>query len=418
MGNNKKRQSQRKNHEKQKEAQITQMPVKENDTTKYRGVPRTVILSIVKIGIPIVACVIVIFAIFSLVNKKNHSVQQAFETTNETETANTLPVEPLEQDAIESVNTLVHSYFDALASGDVTTIKALRDYTDETELIKIEKKSDYIESYDNIVCYTKPGITQDSYFLYVTYDMKFVGIDTAAPGLIAMYVYTDDNGNMLIDGDMDESITASMKLVTNQDDVVDLYNKVDVKFTEAVAQDEQLSSFLVETPKQIKTAIGEALAQAEASTEEGETSESQSESETEEMQVSTIVNEEVKATDTVNVRSSDSEEADKLGKVQKGTTLTRVEQKINGWSKVIYEGKEAYIKSDYLELVSSGEVQESIGTIKAKENVNVRKDPDQTSERLGVVQAGSSYSLLEEAGDWYKISFNGKEGYVKAEYFE
>ena len=64
------------------------------------------------------------------------------------------------------------------------------------------------------------------------------------------------------------------------------------------------------------------------------------------------VNQQVRATDTVNVRSSDSEVADKIGKAQQGDILTRTEEKNNGWSKVIYEGKEAYIKSDYLEVVS------------------------------------------------------------------
>ena len=57
------------------------------------------------------------------------------------------------------------------------------------------------------------------------------------------------------------------------------------------------------------------------------------------------VNQIVRTTDTVNVRSSDSEEADKIGKAPSGTELTRIEERINGWSKVIFEDKEAYIKS-------------------------------------------------------------------------
>ena len=151
------------------------------------------------------------------------------------------------------------------------------------------------------------------------------------------------------------------------------------------------------------------------------------------------VNQQVKTTDTVNVRSSDSEEADKIGKAQKGEILTRVEEKINGWSKVIFDGKEAYIKSDYLEVIATNEVTEqadastentpvadtsaetttkTTGTVTAKTNVNVRNAAGQTADTIGVAKGGSSYKLLENQGDWLKIEFKGQIGFVKAEFFE
>lgn len=425
MSNNKKKKQTTKTktntNSQPKQEQEVKAPVQEQ-AVQYRGVPKTVVLSMIKIGIPILACIIVVIVIVTLVNKKNQSVQQAFESSSEAQDTDYVYTEPLQQDAIEAVNTFANTYFQALAQGDTQTIQSMRDYIDSTDLIKYEKKSEFIESYQNLSCYTKPGITPDSYCLYVSYDIKFDGIDTLAPGLSALYLYTDESGKLVIAGDMDESTTAAMKLVTNQDDVVDLYNKVDVSFKEAVASDENLNTFLAELPEKINTAVGIALAQAEATTESQDDSQTDaSEEELENLPVSTVVNEEVRATDTVNVRSSDSEEADKIGKAQAGSTLTRIEKKINGWSKVIFEGKEAYIKSDYLEVISSQEVTpvtDAIGTIKAKENVNVRKSPDITAEKLGVVQAGTSYSLLENNGEWYKISFQGKEGYVKAEFFE
>jgi uncharacterized protein YgiM (DUF1202 family) len=202
---------------------------------------------------------------------------------------------------------------------------------------------------------------------------------------------------------------------------------------------------MAELPMQIKTSVGEALAQLEAqnaesqaSTEEA-TEESSSTVDATEVTENTIVDQQVKTTDTVNVRSSDSQTADKVGKAAVGTELKRTEIKANGWSKVIFEGQEAYIKSDFLELVSSNDVadttvaatttdtntttdtttatvQEASGKVKILTNVNVRQSASQTSTKLGTAVAGNTYDLLGIEGEWYKISFGGSTGYVKAEY--
>ncbi len=114
------------------------------------------------------------------------------------------------------------------------------------------------------------------------------------------------------------------------------------------------------------------------------------------------VNQQVRATDTVNVRSSDSEVADKIGKAQQGDILTRTEEKNNGWSKVIYEGKEAYIKSDYLEVVSdntdtaAATTETVVKTVKAKTNVNVRNAASQDADKIGVAQGEATFNVLED----------------------
>ncbi|WP_289772464.1 SH3 domain-containing protein, partial [Bacteroides acidifaciens] len=297
----------------------------------------------------------------------------------------------------------------------------------DKDLITYEKKSEFIEGYDDIKCYTKSGMEENSYFVYVTYAVKIKDIATKAPGLNAFYVYTTEDGNLKIDGDTEENIKAAFKLVTSQDDVVDLYNKIDVNYKEAIASDETLDQFMEALPATIKTSVGEALAQLEAQ-EETETPETQvdvppveteapTESEEPPLQ-NQVVNQIVKTTSTVNVRSSDSEEADKIGKAETGTQLTRIEERVNGWSKVIFDGKEAYIKSDYLEVVNTESSTSPVGTVKAATNVNVRSEANQESAKLGTAQGGNSYELLEDQGEWYKINYNGTIGYVKAEFFE
>ncbi len=396
-----------------------------------------------KILLPVAACAIVIAVIISYAGAQKAQVVDNTIDNGEsgpaTASVAALNETPLAENAYTDVNGMMNTFYNALASGDMDTVRAVKDYNSDKEIIAYEKKSEFIERYDNIKCYTKPGIEEDSYFVYVTYDVKIQDIDTEAPGLNAFYVYKSENGSLMIDGDTEENIKAAFKLVTNQDDVVDLYNKINVDYTEAVASDEALDQFLSELPQVLKESVGVELAKLETQddtastppaeeTEAPETTVAETEqtqpvpeetpAEPEQPLENKTVNQIVRTTDTVNVRSSDSEEADKIGKAPAGTELTRIEERVNGWSKVILEDKEAYIKSDYLEVLTAEVTVAPIGTITAKTNVNVRSQADQESAKLGTAQAGSSYELLEEQGEWFKINYNGTTGFVKAEFFD
>lgn len=388
-----------------------------------------------KIIIPVALCVIiVIIAVVIMTGRTKKQVDKTVAGDNQEIAVDDILQEPLEKDAHEDVMNLMNRFYKALADGDLDTIKSLKDYTDDTELITYQAKSEYIEAYDNLVCYTKKAVEEGSYFVYEYYEAKFYDIEDAKiPGLMTWYVYTAEDGSLVIDGDMDEAVTAALKLVTNTEEVVDLFNKVDVEYNEAIEQDEELKAFMDDLRSNIKVSVGVALASLEDESEENtEGTEEASEEENtteeaEEQPQDEQVNEQVKTTDVVNVRKSDSEEADKLGKAEKGLVMTRLETKMNGWSKVIFEGQEAYIKSDYLEVVSSEPVQtadtsteeSTPGSKVARTNVNVRNAPKESGDAIGVAQAGQSYKVLgEEADGWLKIEYNGQIGYSKAEFFD
>lgn len=410
----------------------TKKPIKDLSSGHMKGTA----MNAAKILLPVAACAIIIAVIISYIgSKKSQTVDNpSINMTDSPSTASmaTLSDEPLAENAHTNVNELMQSFCSAMADGDMDMVKTIKDYNTDKEIITYKEKSAFIERYDNINCYTKPGIEENSYFVYVTYDVKFKDIETKAPGLNAFYVYTSEDGELKIDGDTEENIKAAFKLVTSQDDVVDLYNRINVSYNEATASDEALNQFMEELPSTIRTSVGVALAQLETQGENGEAAQPQTEASSaetgeaqstevsggnEEPLQNQVVNEIVRTTDTVNVRSSDSEEADKIGKAQAGTELKRVEDRINGWSKVIFEDKEAYIKSDYLEVVATEVTTEPTGTVMATTNVNVRSQASQESERIGSAQAGTSYNLLEDQGEWYKIDYNGKTGFVKAEFF-
>ncbi len=190
-------------------------------------------------------------------------------------------------------------------------------------------------------------------------------------------------------------------------------------------------AYIEEFGEQVNIEVGERLGQLNASAGEENTDEADSENNdngdsadgesTEQSDSASDTVEEtryVTATTTVNVRSSDSENADKLGKVSEGTKLELVEAKVNGWSEVIYEGQNGFIKSEYLQEVESAASAETIGTVTATTNINVRAQASENADRLGILAGGDSVDLIAEENGWCKIKYNGQIGYVKSDYVQ
>ena len=348
----------------------------------------------------------------------------------------TTPEVVLEENAIPEVNSFFEKYYDAMAAGDLDALSTMNNYIDDTERIRIQENSKYIDQYENLDVYTKTGPVEGAYLAYVYSEIKFRDYETLVPGMQAYYLCTDDQGNLYVnDGEEDATVTSYIREVSLQDDVVDLNNKVAVAYNDMLAEDEELSAFLVDLTSTIGAAVGEALAKEEGS----EAVEEEPVEEEAAPELTKVTR--VKTTDVVNVRSSDSETADKLGKAQTGQEFELVEQRGNGWSKIIFEGKEAYIKSDYLEASaeeiivadnaseegdgngdSNSETAENVnvsGKVTVKENVRVRDAASEDGNKLGTVYVGDKLDFVEKMSNgWTKIKYNGKIAYVKSDYVE
>ena len=64
----------------------------------------------------------------------------------------------MEVDAYAWINDVVLKYFDGLSTGNLDLVEEAVDVLTEEEKLTIEKKKDYIEAYNNVVCYTKKGL--------------------------------------------------------------------------------------------------------------------------------------------------------------------------------------------------------------------------------------------------------------------
>jgi len=337
--------------------------------------------------------------------------------------------ELLQCNVYPDVNALVMNYYQAVVNGDVKTIEGLCNVVDDTEKIRIQELSKYIEGYPTVDVYTKSGAEEKSYIAYVYYLVKFNEYETTAPGIQTFYICTDENGNLFMnEGVVDSNVTEYIKKVNLDEDVVELFNKVAVEYNDLIVSEPSLSVFLQKLNSEMEISVGEALAAAEAgesqtsveeSTEvtnpEENSEETSEESETTESAETSFA----RTTTSVNVRKSDSENADKLGQISGGVKLEILEKKANGWCRISYEGKDAYVKTEYLSIIEDPTKIPVIGTLIAKDTVNVRMAPTTDSDRIGTTYTGEKLDLFEEVEDgWAKVKYNDSVGYVKEEYFD
>lgn len=262
----------------------------------------------------------------------------------------------LEQDAYPEVNELVQKYYDCMSAGDVEGLASVEDQISEEEQNRILRSRDLVEGYQNISCYTKKGMEEGSYLVFVYYELKFAQIDTPAPGLSPLYVYTNDEGNLVIfNGEASDELNAYVEKVAQEDDVMALREEVKTKYEEAKAADENLAK-QEERYLKIAQASAEEENTEEAAPEEPteETTEEATEEPAEEEAApeensATAQNRETRFKESVRLRADASTDAEYLGTAYQGEHVTQIESYDNGWSKISYNGKECYCKTEFLE---------------------------------------------------------------------
>ncbi|MBR4082867.1 MAG: SH3 domain-containing protein [Lachnospiraceae bacterium] len=391
-----------------------------------------------KMVFPIVLVLAVAITVLVALNAKDSKRQE--ELAKESTTQESIGVaEPtavpstevlLAENTIPEIQQLIDTYYSAYADGDIEVIKSISNQLDETEGLRIQAMSEYVEAYPVKTIYTKPGPLQNSYLTYVHYKMKVKNYEDTVSGMETFYVCMSSDGSYYLnEGEVSDEELEFIEKVASQEDVVELYNRVNVECSDTLKENEELFYYIQEVVKEVQKSTGEALAeqiQNTSSTEGTEMTEPQGDG-TENADgeaaepAEPIQNAEpvyAKATTTVNVRVSDSEQSDKVDKVSGGTKVEVLEQKVNGWSKVKVGKTEGYIKSEFLQLINTATGMEVIGTVAASSNVNVRVSASESADRLGVLSGGEVVDLLGRENGWCKINYNGQIGYVKEDFVQ
>jgi uncharacterized protein YvpB len=110
----------------------------------------------------------------------------------------------------------------------------------------------------------------------------------------------------------------------------------------------------------------------------------------------------------LNVRSGPGTNHSRIGQVKQGTTLQVIQRMSNGWYQISYNGKTAYVSGDY--------VRANTYRVNAT-GLNVRTGPGTQYNKIGLLKNGTLLNVIHrESNGWYKISYNGKTGYVSGDY--
>lgn len=124
----------------------------------------------------------------------------------------------------------------------------------------------------------------------------------------------------------------------------------------------------------------------------------------------------------LNLRSAPN--GDILGSYPRGTKVT-VLSTDGGWSKVSVNGQTGYMFSQWLSSgkpagsVSSGTGMSGSAVVSNPRDTQVlflRSEPSTSSKSLGYYRNGVTVRLIEKLDGWYKVSVDGKTGYMMAKF--
>lgn len=307
-----------------------------------------------------------------------------------------VPDAEFEVDAYPEVNELIKEYFSAYVSADFAALESLVKPLSEMEKSYIAAMSPFYEEYQNIKCYTKHGLSKDSFIVSACFDIKFKDQPVTAPSMILFYVQTDETGalyinNLYSDFNMKYSelainkhVFTALRKYTTQDDYLELFNQVESAFSKLIKENNEIyqltkrtipgtrqvwedTVYYVESTEEVGST--ESTEQTETATPEIEsTSESESASEpaptpeptpTPEPEPEPVVQKVkiVNVSINVNIRAQADPRSDDIGDAYNGDEFIKLGQK-NGtdglvWIKVQFDGdKVGYIRSDFLEDVT------------------------------------------------------------------
>lgn len=151
------------------------------------------------------------------------------------------------------VNDLIKKYY--TQNGEENADILLEETIEETAESTVEsteetkdsdqKKREIIESYKNLKTYIKPGLDNDSYVVFTTYNIKFKNIDTLVPGMSVLYVKKDTSGELRISSNLDEdNLNNYISQLSDEQDIKDVIETINTKLDNAIKKDSTLKKFI------------------------------------------------------------------------------------------------------------------------------------------------------------------------------
>ena len=128
----------------------------------------------------------------------------------------------------------------------------------------------------------------------------------------------------------------------------------------------------------------------------------------------------------LNVRTSPNENGQVIGTLHKNDKISVLDKSIDGWYKIDFNGRRAYVSSKYVNLISykNNEVKKEVkkepiegtGKVNITTALNVRQAATSNSRIVGSLKGGEKVNIISESNGFYKIEFNNSYGYVYSKY--
>ena len=337
-------------------------------------------------GLFIVLVVVLVFFSGSEFNAERIAKQNSKEVSGE----DYVPDAEFEVDAYPEVNELIQEYFNAYVNADMETLETLVTPLTDMEKSYITSMSQFYEEYQNIKCYTKHGLSKDSYIVSVCFDIKFTGQEVTAPSMVLFYVQTDEDGalyinNLYSDFNMkyselaiNKDVYTALRKYTTQDDYLELYNQVESAFNTLIKENNEIyqltkrmipgtrqawedTVYYVESTEEETgtegTEVTESTTTSESTTPSESTSETPvvSETPTPEPEPEPVVQKVkiVNVSRNVNIRAEANANSSDIGDANNGDVFVKLGEETGTdgkvWIKIQFDGdKVGYIRSDFL----------------------------------------------------------------------
>ncbi|MCD7714852.1 MAG: SH3 domain-containing protein [Lachnospiraceae bacterium] len=304
-------------------------------------------LRYILLGLAIILLIIIAFFAVRLVthigkgSSQNKTVEQETDAQTEAETDAVVTVETLVQNQSD-VLTIATSYWNAIGDQDFDTLETVCGKTfDDDARATVEAMDVAVESYNDIMTYSKTGVTDGSYVVYVYMELKLTGIETEAPTLRQMYLQPDSDGTLLVvqTEDYTTEITSFVQERQTDSDVQALIQDVSETLDERCEADEDLKNYIESRTTTTSSSDSDDDSDSDDSSDSGDSSEAA---------LGTMV-----TTTGVNIRSEASADSEKLGSLVAGSQVEVTENLDDGWSKITYVDSsgstvEGYVMTQYL----------------------------------------------------------------------
>ena len=151
----------------------------------------------------------------------------------------------LQEETIPEIHDLMEAYFKARKTCDPELLNEVYGGTYSQEQIneqiaRMEEEVKFYRGFENLICYTVPGVEEGDYLVYAKFDIMFRQADTLAPSLILCYAKTAEDGTYYLVGDVNQAQSKYMEEANQSEAVQAMAKEVNESLEKALKSDENL----------------------------------------------------------------------------------------------------------------------------------------------------------------------------------